>query len=258
METYFDPELNPDPNVIYSIIDMKKGDVTGDGTLDEVYLLGVQPSGGGGPNYFDDITAVIIDGNSKKTTYLRFKYNSGYNPKLVLADFTGDKFMDIFISIKANPKVERYFYYLFSAVNNNPKSLFNFVAFNEFSEYRVIYRDFYIIEVIGVNTNKVFLIDIRTKPKEYLSRMYGPDGKLIEPVIGDVLRLGNLFPIDVNDDGVLELLAFQRIVGEEPTDILGYIQTFLIFNGTEFRPDLTLLGIEGKTADAQKLIKQNR
>ena len=256
METYFDPELNENPNVSYSIIDMKKGDVTGDGTEDEVYLLGTQPSGGHGPNYFDDVTVSIIDGKTKKTTYLRFKYNSGYNPKLLLADFTGDGFLDIFVSINADPDEGRYFYYIFSAIDNNPKSLFNFVAFNEFSEYRVIYRDFYQVEVIGVNINKVFYIDLSTKPKEYLSKIYRADGKLIEPIMGDVLNLGILFPVDVNDDGVMELLAFQRVVGETNSDVLGYLQTFLTFNGTEFRPGLTLLATDGKTVDAKNLIKQ--
>ena len=164
--------------------------------------------------------------------------------------------MDIFVSINADPDEGRYFYYIFSAIDNNPKSLFNFVAFNEFSEYRVIYRDFYQVEVIGVNINKVFYIDLSTKPKEYLSKIYRADGKLIEPIMGDVLSLGILFPVDVNDDGVMELLAFQRVVGETPSDVLGYLQTFLTFNGIEFRPGLTLLATDGKTVDAKNLIKQ--
>lgn len=246
METYFAPELNPNPQVEYSVIDMKKGDVTGDGVEDEVYLLGVQPSGAPGPNYFEDITVSIVDGKDKKTTYLRFKYNAGNNPKLLLDDFTGDGIKEIFVSIASSTNPGEYFYYLFSAKNHNLRSLFNFILFNEFSEYRVTFQDYYKVKITGLRSGKEFFLDLSTKDPSYLSNFYNPNGTLIRPIMGDALPLGNLFPVDLNDDNVLELLAFQRVVGDSLTDVLGYIQTYLYYDGHTFVPGLILLAVPGK------------
>lgn len=233
-------------NTLDSIIDTKLGDVTGDGILDEISLVGTQTSGSHGENYFNNITLRVTDGKDNKTTYLRFKFNSGYSPKIILGDFTSNNTADIFISINSNPSTGEYFYYLFSFLDNTPKSLFNFMQFNEFSKYDVIFKDYYEVQIKGVNSNMVFSISIRDKDESYLSKLYGKDGKLIEPKIGSVLPLGNLFPVDVNDDNVLELLALQRIVGTFSNDTLGYVQTFLSFNGKFFSPGLIMVSLTGK------------
>lgn len=246
MESFFDPELNPDPNVFYYIIDTRIGDVTGDSIPDEVSLLGVQPSGSKDDNYFDDITLRVIDGETKKTTYLRFKYNAGYNPKVTLGDFTGNSVNDIFISINENPYTGEYFYYLFSFKDNSPLSLFNFVEFNNFNQYNVVFKDYYEVQITGINSQKEFILHLDTKDDTYLSKFYRPNGKLIKQTSGSVLPLGNLFPIDINDDNVMELLAIQRVISTSNNDTLGYIQTFLSFDGTSFVPGLIMLAITGK------------
>lgn len=246
METYIDPNSSTDPQTQYNIIDMKKGDVTGDGIEDEVYLLGIQSSGDSGPNFFNDITVNIIDGKTKQSTYLRFRYNSGSNPKLLLEDFTGDGTKEIFISIATSTSPGGHYYYIFSAKNNVIKSLFNFMEFNSFNEYKVIFDDFYQVRVIGLRSGKEFIIDISGKDAAYLANFYNQNGKLKAPVLGKVLPLGDLFPVDLNNDNVLELIALQRIVGESSTDVLGYIQTFLNFDGNTFVPSLIFAAITGK------------
>lgn len=246
MENTFDPELNSDPNIFYYVIDTKIGDVTGDSIPDEVSLLGIQPSGSKGDNYFDDITLRVVDGETKKTTYLRFRYNAGFSPKITLGDFTGNSTNDIFISINENPSTRTYFYYLFSFIDSSPQSLFNFIDFNNFSQYNVNFKDYYEVQISGINSNKEFLLNLGTKDDSYLSKFYKPNGKLLHDVSGSVLPLGNLFPIDINDDNILELLAIQRIVSNNPNDTIGYIQTFLSFNGTSFVPGLIMLATTGK------------
>ncbi|MEG2893932.1 MAG: VCBS repeat-containing protein [Clostridium sp.] len=253
METYFDPELNPNPEVQFYIIDMKKGDVTGDGVIDEVYLLGTKPSNDKGPNFFDDITVAIVDGKIKKTTYLRFKFNAGYNPKLLLTRFTDNPSLDIFLVIQTPSEPGKEIYYLFSAVDNKLKSLFNFLAFDEYSEYRVVFNDNYIVTVTNIRSGKTFIIDISFRPKSYLSTIYDSNGKTKGIYEGDVLSLGILTPIDINFDGVNELLAIQKIVGISNKDVLGYVQTFLKFNGNEFIPDATLVSIQGTQVNLPKV-----
>ncbi|MEG2337855.1 MAG: hypothetical protein RSB66_02125 [Clostridium sp.] len=255
METYFDEELNSNPDIIYYIIDKKLGDVTGDGVLDEVYLLGTISAINKVPTLFENITIALVDGRSKKTTYLRFKYNSGFNPKLVLSHFRNLNEMDMFISIESPTEPSQFIFYLFSAVDNTPRSLFNFLAFDEYSEYRVKYTDYYNVAVTNPRTGLTFNINIGSRPKSYLTNMYNSDGTVKGIYEGDVLSLSYLTPIDLNTSGVNSLLAIQKIVGISKTDILGYVQTFLKFNGNEFIPSSVLVAVPGRELPASKTSK---
>ena len=63
-------------------MDLKTGDVNGDGVLDTVYLYG---EFGGPPGIFaENITLVIQDGWSNKSTTVHLKNNGGYNARLFL------------------------------------------------------------------------------------------------------------------------------------------------------------------------------
>lgn len=255
MDTYFDPELNPNKEINYYIISKQIGDVTGDGVSDEVYLLGTQPSGNNNLHYFDNITLAILDGKLKKTTYLKFKYNEGNNPKLLLSRFTKSPALDIFISIESPSEPGQYIFYLFSALNNNLKSLFNFIAFDEISEYRVIFKEFYTVVVINRRTGQSFSIDIGSRPQSYLNNIYDANGKTKGLIEGDVLSLSYLTPIDINTDGINELLGIQKIVGLSNDDVLGYVQTFMNFNGNEFVPSTVLVAVPGHKQKIPEPIK---
>ena len=79
------------------MLDWKTGDVNGDGVLDTVYLYGQVD---GPPGIFaDNITLVIQDGRSNKSTTVHLKNNAGYNARLFLGDFNKDTVPDIMVSI---------------------------------------------------------------------------------------------------------------------------------------------------------------
>lgn len=215
------------------ILDFGQGDVNGDGVIDNVYLVGEKPMGPDSP-FYDNIAVLIQNCWNGQVTRITFKFNAGYNPKLFVGDFTNDSVMDIYVSIESGGSGGFGFFYIFSFRNNRVRKLFDFEEYNQQSKYRVTYRDCYAVDVANLNTLKLFGIDIYTKGADYLLEIYDENGKLKEPIEGEVLGLAEVFPIDVNKDSNFEILAVQRVIGRFNADTLGFVQTYLRWDGTKF------------------------
>ena len=138
------------------VLDYAVADVTGDGELDEVFIIANKPSATDSP-YFENIEIVIRDGATNRYTKIKFKENSGYNPTLFLGDFTGNGVADILVSIDSGGSGAIGYYYVYSFANNKAKQLFDFQAFNEKYKYTVKYRDNYVVEVISKNLKEKYL-----------------------------------------------------------------------------------------------------
>lgn len=225
-----------------SIIDFKQGDVNGDRIKDNIYLVGEKATETETP-YYKNIRLVIQDGKTNKPYRIVPQENQGYNPTIFLGDFTGDRVDDILINIDSGGSGGYAFYFMYSFLNNIPKELFNSESFYEKYKYDVIYRDNYQVEVKGPIRN--YTVDIKYKGEEYLSEIYDDNGKLKEPIEGWVNPLGGLYPVDFQRDGIYELYASQWIAGRYNADGIGYMQTSLEWDGTEFVPLFQTLGILG-------------
>ena len=228
------------------ILDFKRGDVTGDKIIDNIYLVGKRLSRTESP-FVDNITLIIQDGKTNNFTKIPLKENAGYNPTIFLGDFTGDKVSDILISIDSGGSGGYAFYYIYSFINNTPKKIFDFEKFNQTYKYDVIYKDYYevAVKVKNKKEEKKYIINIKYKGKEYLSDIYYANGKLKKSIKGWVNPLGGLYPIDFQRNGNYELYASQRIAGRYNADGLGYVQTSLKWNSKEFTPFFQTLGILG-------------
>jgi hypothetical protein len=227
------------------LLDMKIGDVTGDGVPDKVSLYGSKPEGYTGI-FTDDITVVIEDGRTNETKTITPELNSGYNVSLFLGDFTKDKIDDIKVSIDSGGSGGYGYFYIYSFKKNNLQEIFNFDKYNEEYKYKVDYADFYKVAVGNVMLDKLFLLDISYKEYDYLSQYYNENGKLKRPVQGEVLAIGTLAPI-VNDEktNTYDILAFQRIIGTSNSDTLGYIENLLSWNGQKFVSSRMFASIPG-------------
>lgn len=226
----------------FSVITSVKGDVTGDGVTDHVYLKGVRTIDS---PFIQDITLVIKDGRTGKLHHISLESNAGYNPTLFLGDFTGNGVSEILISIASGGSGGIMFYYIYSDVANVPRLLFDYNAFNDEYQYKVNYKDYYKVKVKNMTDSIKYLIDISNRDKDYLKEIYDLDGRLKAPIEGFVSPLSGLYPIDFDANDVYELLSYQRISGRYAADALGYIQTVLKWNGKKFIPENQFVAIWG-------------
>lgn len=213
------------------IVFAARGDVTGDGIKDYIYLRGISKEDS---PFVQRITLVIKDGRTASTVTVPLKTDAGYSPRIFLGDFTGNGVYDILISITSGGSGGIIYYYIYSALNNIPKLLFDYEAFNEKYQYQVIYKDNYKVELINTTRKIRYIIDISYRDKEYLDEIYNPDGSLKAPVEGFINPLSGLYPIDFDSNDVYELLGYQRISGRYAADALGYLQTSLEWDKNQF------------------------
>ena len=216
-----------------TVIDSVQADVNGDGVLDKVFLKGNKPD----PEspFVDNITLCVEDGKTGKTVCETPSSNAGYNANLFIADFTKDNIPDILVRIESGGSGGYLFAYVYSAVGNSLVKLFDYEEFNAKSQFNVVFKDNYKVEVISRNTNEKYIIDLSGRKEEY-SDIYDKNGRLIKPVQGSVLGMGGLEPANVDNDASLELIATQRIIGRFNADTLGYVKTTLDWNGVRFVP----------------------
>lgn len=216
------------------LLDMKIGDVTGDGIPDKVYLYGNKPEGAEGI-FADNITVKIEDGRTNQTKTITPAFNSGYNAILFLGDFTKGKVADIKVSIDSGGSGGYSYFYIYSFKNNNLKEIFNFDKYNMEFKYKVDYADLYKVDVGNVMLNKLFILDISYKGYDYLSQYYDKNGKLKKTVQGEVLALSFLIPIVTDErSNAFDILAFQRIIGTTNSDTVGFVQNLLSWDGQKF------------------------
>ncbi|MCY7810559.1 hypothetical protein P8846_08205 [Bacillus spizizenii] len=225
-----------------AIIVSARGDVTGDGVIDEVFLTGSQMTGS---PLWRHITLVIRDGRTLQEQRIQLQNNLGYNPSLFLGDMTGDKIDDVAVVIDTGGSGGAIYSYVFAYMNRQFRQIFNSDVWNAELKYSVRYQNQYKASVISHQQNEIYILDLTYKGREYLNEIYTQQGVLKMPIEGWVNPLSGLYPVDFDRDGVYELLAYQRIAGRYNADSLGYVQTVLKWNGRNFAVDRQNVSIVG-------------
>ena len=236
--------LDLNQKIVY-LLDYKKDDVTGDGIIDKIYLVGNKES----PDaiFAENITLVVKDGHTGEYITASLESNAGYGARLFIGDFNKDQIKDVLVSIDSGGSGGLAFYYIYSFEDGSPSLLFDYESFNQSFEYEVNYKDFYKVEVINVTLNKSFIIDISGRDPEYLSEIYRSDGRLKEPLSGYVVPLGSLWPIVSGREGDnYDLLAVQRVIGRFNADTLGYPHTYLTWDRGRFESIFYTIGLVGE------------
>ncbi|MEG0857547.1 MAG: hypothetical protein RSG52_13830 [Terrisporobacter sp.] len=210
------------------IMDVISGSITNENSEDKAILFGVYPFEGS--NYADKLELVLNRENDIPIT-ITFPY-SGYDMQLFVGDFTRDKRDDIMVrgSYGGSGGFEIGVIYRYD--DGKLIEIFNQEKYEENNTCSAKYKDNY--KVLINCGNKRYLIDISSRPKDYLNIIYDDNKKvkyLIEPYVD---APNGIFPIKQVFNDYNNLLIQQRIVGEVNADTLGVIQTLVDLHNNNF------------------------
>ena len=148
-----------------TVIDKKRGDITGDSFRETVYLTGSMTERS---SYWEDITLNIL--NKKVDLYEGFslKETVGYNPRLFLGDFTGNQLDDILVVIDTGESEGTVNAYLFTFLEGEMRQVFDSEEYNDITNYKINYQDQHKVTIVSSNPQKKYTLDLLYKDKEYL------------------------------------------------------------------------------------------
>lgn len=236
------------------VIEFSQGDVLGKGTLDRVYLLGRRTTGAAS-GLVEEMKIVVESGLTGRATEVPLNSTSGYYPRIVIEDFTGDRKSEVLVTIYTGRVGEYIHAYIYTFENDKPKLIFDSSVYNEQSTGSVEYLDNYKVRVTTTSPPKVYMLDVSEKKDEYLTKIYDENGKLLRPAFGEVLGLVSINPIDYDKNGVYSIDAIQRIIGDNVLDTLGLLDSFLVWDRAagEFGPLNQYVSIYGEEIDMNKM-----
>lgn len=216
------------------------GDLTGDGKPEIVYLTGVQRTGSAA---WQRIRLEIMDGANGRMTRLALEPDTGYDPRLFVGNMTGGGKQDLLVSIDSGGSGAITAYTIFAFMDGAYCRVFDTERYQP--GYRVSYEDHFAVRADSLDNRRSYLIDISGRDKAYLAEIYDENGALRQPVEGFVDPVSLLAPADIDQDGILELLAWQRISGLYHADALGDFINTLAWDGQRFALVGQTVGILG-------------
>ena len=226
-----------------------RGDLTGDGAPENLVLSGEQSAGSA---YWQNIELEITDGRTGRTARVPLAHDGGYDPQLVLGSMTARDRVDALIALETGSSGAVGLYSVVAYQNGSYQTVFDSEQYAKRMRYRVQYLDQYVVRAESENTGMAYFIDLAGKDGDYLAQLYDENGVLRQPQTGFVDPVSLLYPADVNRDGLLELVAWQKISGLYHADALGDFIGTLAWNGRAFALTTQTVGILGYSIPAEK------
>ncbi len=217
------------------VIESKSIDVTGDGNKDNVVLVGSKADEGKSP-FRENLMIIVQEDESEeylKATYDKF---SGYEPKLTVKDFTGDKIADVMITANSGGSGGIYNHLIATFKDAQAKVIFD-QNNNKGLQVSGQFMPDFKAKVNFEDLNKEALIDISVNKANYIQlKIYNQEGALVQKKLirPSSYPFSNLKPIDYNRDGKYELRGLQKIVGANNADTISEIESIWSYDNNKW------------------------
>lgn len=204
-------------NAVYDltsqIIKSECADILGNGKDETVILSGVNL--GDGP-FYENIKITVSDSKTGTTLFsITPTKNFGYEPTIMVGDFTSDGVCEIFYGALSGN--DDYGYYYLYSLNGEVKTLFDYES--DVSSFNAVYENWYKVKVFNDNVYKY--IDISNK-KENLKSIYN-NGILVKEVKANVTAVNKVYPCFNYYLNSYTLQVGRKIIGVNPNDVIGYL-----------------------------------
>lgn len=214
------------------VFDSRSVDINDDSSEDDVVLIGEKQDNNS--PFVQNIRVVVKDGKTEKYSLASIgDFNAGYEPKLFIGCFTGERNQDIFISLATGGSGGIYQYSLLSFKNNQLSPIIPQKELNRGLEFQTKCLPGFILKVADKNTTYTATIDLHKGLAEYKRLgIYNDQGDVLKDPSVLVDGFGVLKPEDINGDGIYELNGIQRIsVGYHANSIANAESVWTVCNG---------------------------
>lgn len=232
------------------IIDKIVGDVDGDGQAEDVLLMGskiVKNS-----HFMGDLYVIVREQKTGKIKYyIRPQNCGGYGSFLTLADVTGDGVNNVIITSPTGGSGGMIDLRILDFTGGAAKEIFttqNNTGIAFVGEYLPNYQ----VKLNFPLMNKTIVVDLTDKKELYQNlNVYDANGKVKNLGIKPYLQgFSAAVAVDTDNDGTLELLTTQKIVGPTNVETLGHVRTIWKYMAGFWQAEKTNIYLNLQTKNA--------
>ncbi|WP_337464812.1 hypothetical protein [Acidaminococcus timonensis] len=204
------------------------GDIDGDGVDEVVDLMGNPVVDGS--SFMGDMYLVAREVNAANPSKVKYYYRprdlGGYNAYLTLADVTGNGWPNIIIAAPSGGSGGMVSYRILDVQDGRMEEIFG-PEENKGVAMVGTYLPEYQVKLSFPNLTQDIILDVSNEKEAYRNlNVYNADGSLKDSGLRPTIQnLSQLSALDVNGDGMDEVVTLQKVVGVTNSDPLGVVRT---------------------------------
>lgn len=210
------------------VLAKQKADINGDGKKEFVSIIGKRYKNS---MYMENINIFVEPLNGEKGYVISLgEYDGGYLPGMELWDFTGDKVPEVMVSIPTGGSGGIINYYIYSLKSDKPVLIFDpeKISVEIDGEFVENYKGKIHVRDPKGALDIIALVDLKDRKDVYDELEIYKDGKLVKDKHHELMPYqlyGLIKATDINNDGVMELEAYQSVKGSCNADFVANIIT---------------------------------
>ncbi len=215
------------------------GDIDGDGVDEVVDLMG--NSVVDGSSFMGDMYLVAKEANAANPSKVKYYYRprdlGGYNAYLTLADVTGNGWPNIIIAAPSGGSSGVVSYRILDVLDGKMEEIFG-PEENKGVSMVGTYLPDYQVKLSFPNLTQDIILDVSNEKEAYRNlNVYNADGSLKESGLRPIIQnLSQLSALDVNGDGIDEVVTLQKVLGVTNSDSLGVVRTVWEYRAGGWQP----------------------